>query len=383
MKNLTLIFNHFEHEHLGKDVFLVPYYIGKVLNLNVSIAYPKTHTNKDFPKVIRGVNLVPINKKPISTKTGYSKKIIYLKYLLRNSKTIDFLMLFHFNWERTFSGILYKLINPNGFLYLKCDELVSSRQRLMFIKRPLFRLFFKKADLITTETEELKKKIFNYYLRSNASSLNLKVKLLPNLFDYDGFKDSNLTSPDLSKKENIMITVGRLGSFQKNTEMLLEAVKNLNFKNYKLVLIGSIEQNEKDFQKYINLYFKTNPHLKERILFTGKLNSKKEVWQWYHKSKIFVLTSRYESYANVLSEAAFFRNYIISTNIDGAQDIISKISSYGSIVKQDDAGNLKEKLENIINTNILQEKYTEIAWNNIDLSWETQIRKIFNNLKKD
>jgi hypothetical protein len=32
-KNLTLTFNHFETEHFGKDVFQVPYHLGKLYNL--------------------------------------------------------------------------------------------------------------------------------------------------------------------------------------------------------------------------------------------------------------------------------------------------------------------------------------------------------------
>ena len=44
--NLTLIFRCFEEVHLGKDVFLVPYYLGKRLGYEVTIVYPLTGTNK-------------------------------------------------------------------------------------------------------------------------------------------------------------------------------------------------------------------------------------------------------------------------------------------------------------------------------------------------
>ena len=56
-KQLTLIFNHFETEHLGKDVFLVPLYLGKQLGYDVTIVYPLTETNKDFPLQIWGYSL--------------------------------------------------------------------------------------------------------------------------------------------------------------------------------------------------------------------------------------------------------------------------------------------------------------------------------------
>lgn len=46
--NLTLLFENVEHVHLGKDVFLFPYYLGKRYGMNVNIVYPQTPTNKKF-----------------------------------------------------------------------------------------------------------------------------------------------------------------------------------------------------------------------------------------------------------------------------------------------------------------------------------------------
>lgn len=58
-QNLTLIFKHFEIEHFGKDVFLVPYYLGKQYQCDVTIVYPLTKTNQHFPSEVRGVQLRP------------------------------------------------------------------------------------------------------------------------------------------------------------------------------------------------------------------------------------------------------------------------------------------------------------------------------------
>ena len=52
MKNITLVFNHFETEHLGKDVFLVPYYLDKIYNLDVTIVYQETKINRDFLRLL-------------------------------------------------------------------------------------------------------------------------------------------------------------------------------------------------------------------------------------------------------------------------------------------------------------------------------------------
>ena len=92
-KNITLIFNSIEEEHLGKDVFLTPFYLGRVLGYAVNIVYGPTETNKTMPKEWRGVNLHPLRQK------GLLAKFFYLFW---HAWSIDLLMLFHFLMEFLF-----------------------------------------------------------------------------------------------------------------------------------------------------------------------------------------------------------------------------------------------------------------------------------------
>lgn len=48
MKKIVLIFNHFEREHFGKDVFLFPYTLSKCVGGKAMIVYPETSSNKIF-----------------------------------------------------------------------------------------------------------------------------------------------------------------------------------------------------------------------------------------------------------------------------------------------------------------------------------------------
>lgn len=61
-RKLVLVFNDVERVHLVKDVFLVPYYLGKRLDMEVSIVYPPTETNVDLPSSHRGVKLIRLPK---------------------------------------------------------------------------------------------------------------------------------------------------------------------------------------------------------------------------------------------------------------------------------------------------------------------------------
>ena len=67
-----------------------------------------------------------------------------------------------------------------------------------------------------------------------------------------------------------------------------------------------------------------------------------------YRAKVFVCTSRWESYGIVLNEAKRFKNYIISTNVGGAADLIEQ-EKYGSFIKQEDSTDLNRLLSLIVN----------------------------------
>ena len=386
-KNITLIINHFEEEHLGKDVFLVPYYLGKIYNLDVRIVYPKTKTNMSFPEKIRGVTLCPLrnvfSKKPHSG-PRIIKELVYLLYILYNAKKIDILMRFHTVEETVLIGFFYKHINPNGILYIKADgnlhelnnnfTIKSLKMPAKLIRRYFFSSFAKKTNLITVETKQVFRNIPDTQ-KTLGVSIKQKTHLLSNGFDNEQFVNFNIKIRKFEEKENILIFVGRIGSHQKNTELLLDALRNLYLKNWKFVLIGPIEKEEYNFQKIIDDFFYQNPHLKEKIIFTGPIYDKKELWEWYNKAKIFVLPSRHESFGIVLTEALIFRNYIVSTDVGGSGEIIDL--GYGELIPQENVSFLHNTLQRLINENRLEYHYEKVDWENIDISWETNIRRIF------
>ena len=71
-----------------------------------------------------------------------------------------------------------------------------------------------------------------------------KVKYLPNGFF------SDLADVDLSKikKEKIILTVGRIGTYPKNTELLIESLIELenDLKDWKVYLVGPMTEDFKN-----------------------------------------------------------------------------------------------------------------------------------------
>lgn len=377
-KKLTLIFNNFNQEHFGKDVFLVPYYLGKEKNLDVSIIYPQTDKNKDLSKNVRGVTLIPVKSSSRSQVNPISKELFSFIYLLKNANKIDYLMRFHFSMATSLMIILYKILNPSGKTYIKTDTNISlinqlkkdinNKNIISYLKKHIYRLSLKRTDLLSCETQEcleiLQKGIFGINIKD-------KLVLMPNGFDEELIHRFNINTKKFQEKENIIITVGRLGSEQKNTEMLLDSLKDIDLKNWKLYLIGPIDEN---FKKKITDFYSNNIDKKKSVLFLGCIYDKKLLWEYYNRSKVFILTSRQEGYPIVLTEAKRFKNFILSTDVSGALDIIEN-KKYGIIIEQEN----RNKLSNVINEIISEDLNIDVYKNNFDintLSWKNIINRI-------
>lgn len=375
-KNITLIFNSIEEEHLGKDVFLTPFYLGRTLGYSVNIVYGRTNTNKTMPKQWRGVNLHSLRQENLLSR---------LLYLLRHVWSIDLLMLFHFSYSTLFLGLLYKFLYPSGMLYIKADGLAILRQEeqlsssgswKMKLVCKLFRVLFEKVDKISIEIQEDYERLCQPVFGVNVKD---KLALMSNGFDEDMLKDLEIKEKLLFQKENIFLAVGRIGSYPKNSEMLLQALSKVDLKEWKVVFIGPIEKRETDFSMFINSFFQSYPHLKDSVLFTGPIYDKAVLWEWYNRAKVFVLTSRFESFGIVLMEAFRFRDYILSTKVGFAEEAISY--GYGEFLEQEDAEGLAMKLQAIIDgRTLLKESAMPSPALFEKFSWEYQVA---NNLKFD
>jgi glycosyltransferase involved in cell wall biosynthesis len=334
-----------------------------------------------MPEEIRGVKLHPLKSIKPNSRFIY-RTIIFLLYIIRNIGKINVLMQIHIMHQSAIIGIIYKLLNPKGILYVKGDGIgvanINPEQRYKQSKnikdrliKQMFVRFFRIVDIITVETDN----DYNRLCKNKIFGIDIahKTRQMYNGFDKDMLSVINLKVNDFIKKKNIIIAVGRLGSFQKNTEMLLDAAKTLNWKNWKMVLLGNIENKECNFQQVIEIFFEKNPHLKDKVVFMGAIYDKKALWMQHNDAKVFVMTSKYEGFANVYADAVQFRNYIISTDVGGAYEMIRE--GYGEIIPQNNVTRLAQSLQKIIdNENYLENLYHEVKWENVDVSWEHYIK---------
>ena len=347
-KNLTLLWRRLQPMEAGKDVILVPKYLGKELDYNVEVVcgYDEetlemmpTDCKDRISFVKRPLSFIPRQRIPV-----------YIRYLLGHARKIDLLMCFHRKPETFINLIVYRCLNWHGKAYVKLDTEcgkewdISSKHGVKRVLHHLMnRLFLSCCHTLSCETQQ------GYLYLTQQSSYRKqfakKLVLLPNAFDEETLESLHIKERCFEEKENLMITVGRIGTAQKNTEMLLQAIQRIDLKGWSICLIGSIEA---DFQPAIERFFTEHPHLKGRVIFTGPVYDREELWNWYNRAKVFILTSTWESFGIVLTEAQRFRNYLISTEVGGASSLIQQ-GKYGIIIPQNDHVALANKLQDIIN----------------------------------
>ena len=299
--------------------------------------------------------------------TGNEKNDVR-RYLKENAHDIDILQLYHLRYNLLpYYIFTYRLHNRNGKIFLKLDSnneyidfLLKRRGFLPALRRYYVKFLFRFIDLVSIET----KRNYDTLLEGKIIDEN-KLLYLPN-----GVLENKT---DINHKEHIILYVGYVEKKNKSIDMLIEAFNSTDFKDWKLVLVGSIQE---DMKEFLDEFFDKNPHMTDKIILKGYISDKNVLSEEYAKSSIYCCTSLKESFGISTLEAAYHGNYIISTDVGGSTDILGQ-NNYGQIISHD-----KSKLENALqhcidnwddireNPDTIQEKV------NAEFNWKSLCEKI-------
>lgn len=319
MKKLVLFFfNTLKSVHLKKDVGLFPVFFRMNYFENVELLCFKK--DSDVPEEFRGVTVKLLtDEKFKDSNSRFSdycsnlRKNKIIKQYLKKNRDVSHVMIFHGTLEHLFLVRSIKKDFPNLKTYIKFDSDLDSCEYFISKKNKIFSLIrnicIPYVDLFSIESE------LGLKLLKKQRKICNKVFYVPN-----GYDDNLLTDFELNKKKKQIITVGRLGTNQKNTELFLDIISKLNLKDWNVKLIGPIEES---FKKRIEDFYKSNSNLKDKLVFTGVISDEKEMVRLYQESSVFMLTSRAEGSALVLIESAINGCYILSTDVGAIQQISS------------------------------------------------------------
>lgn len=337
-----------------KDVGQIPYTLGKNYeNIEaklVSCVIDMEDENlRKFPEM-------KIEKIPFVLQNDF---LTGIKYIWHNAKKVDWFNFYHGGRKVYYWTKLYKFLNPFGKVYLKMDLSYEGCKKYSGSKKEL-KIFEKTAnavDIISVESEVIKNLVLKF---SRAD-----IKKICNGY-YDTKK---LVVKKTSERKNEFITVGRLGTLPKASDLLLEAFyKSSDKHNWDLRLVGPVDES---FLEYKDNFFEIHPDMKRRVFFEGSIIDKEKLYELYNSAKVFVLPSRWEGFPLVGPEASHCGCRMILTDIIPPIKELTANQKYGVSIKTNDVDALVDALIEEANRNTNDTEPIRISQYAKDsLSWD-------------
>lgn len=360
----VVMFKKLESVHLHKDVGQIPYQLHKHFEFDTEIVCAKNEEQyKYINEDLAGLKLTFVTNQ--------------FNYLLTNARKIDVLMLFHIKTETIQLGLLYKLLNPAGFLYVKYDQ---EDPRLLYatwgtkhfitqLKRNFyFYLFEKKLDLLSIECQQTYEKLDKI---SDTKKIHIPNGFDPDIPAYYGIKPKHF-----KEKENLILLVGRHGSKQKNSELILDALELIDSTDdWKVIFIGPMTS---EFEQRKNSFIAKHPRYSDNVVFTGNIEDKGVLFNYYSKAKIFCLPSRWESWGLVCGEALSFGDVLLmSDSVISSYDLTDN-GQAGFVVENENAAAWAERLKMLIHDQGMLAEYSQRATEHFQncFVWKNTLREL-------
>jgi glycosyltransferase involved in cell wall biosynthesis len=271
--------------------------------------------SSDYINLLKDVKCYFLDEKKLS------KRIFKLIILLRKLRPKYIFTTIYYNNHELIIAKLLSFIRTKIVIRESTNR--SESDKGFLIRTILSYLLYKFSYKVIALSEGVKYDLIKY-LKVNEK----KIKVIYNPVNVS-FIDSlaNEKVNDFTFKKPTIISVGRLIS-AKNYPMLLNAMKLLlNKIDVDLIILGKgyLHQNLIDYA--LNLGIENNVHF---------LGFKENPYKYIKSSDVFVLTSNYEGFAHVITEALALKIPVVSTDCNYGPKEILLDGKYGSIVKKND-----------------------------------------------
>ncbi len=317
---------------LVKDCGLIPYLLHKNHGHDVSMVGARSGGYPYHEQYTKSVKMEFLPSGSTAEK---------IQYMERHAEEIDGLLCYGCYKSYFQVAETYKRLNPKGRIYSGLDMNSWWADRILWNETD-FKTFMGRCDVIATSCHAMQDHLNEKW--------PWKIEYVPNGY-YDFFPQS---PPAFQEKENVILTVGRLGTEQKSTHVLLEAFAKIadRMPDWSVRLVGNVEQG---FEAFREEYFKRFPALSERVRFVGPIADRRQLFGEYRKAKVFALPSNWEGGTpNVIAEALHGGCAIAVTRFDAFEDAIDSGSCGKSAAINDVEGFARILEELCLNTDLEQ-----------------------------
>jgi glycosyltransferase involved in cell wall biosynthesis len=315
--------------NLNPKKFEIVFLCLKKLNINYYLNRKIKTISFPYNRTLRAVLSIRNFIKQDFDENKYEKHIFISNQNFAN--VLSFLILFRFK------NIKQILIERNHIDEFKNQNKLSLKNYVILL---LMKRLYKYADLIIGISKKLSKDL--------SAFVSAKVITIYNpSYDLSILSKSKKKVKKVFANKNIILNIARFEE-QKDHMTLLRAYK-LVLKKIKcnLILVGYGSK-----LNQIKKYIQKNKLDKHVSIYTKIKNP----YPFFRIAKLFVLTSKYEGFGNVLVEAAMFGIPIVSSNCDSGPSEILKNGKGGDIFE---VGNY-QKLSRLIIANLMKKNKDKI-----------------------
>lgn len=263
------------------------------------------------------------------------KKIQFLRGLIRNHN-VDVLISM-----MPVTSILCAFAN----IFFNRKHIIAERnypglQKLPYGWNLLRKVLYSRANVVAAQTEEIKK----WLLRNTYSK---QIHVIPNSISYPLKSTKPIVDPTqyITDEYHCLLAVGSK-IHQKGFDLLIDAYSNAkkNHHKWKLIILGL--ERKSDPEAFDELIRSIERHeISIHVEIVGKVGN---LHDWYQRCDLFVLSSRYEGFPNVLLEAMAYGCPTVSLNCkSGPADLIEN-GFNGILVNDMSAVGLSSELKNLI-----------------------------------
>lgn len=234
-----------------------------------------------------------------------------------------------------------------------------------FLKKKLIQLTYRKADVVTTNSYQAKA-----CLQKEFGIQSDIIQTIYNPVDIEVIKkrcQERIEHPFFQEGNKVILGAGRLVQ-QKRFDVLLNSFSCVvkNNSNIKLIILG--EGEEKDSLEQLSHELGIN----DSVNFIG---FKANPYAWMSKADIFVLSSDFEGFPNVVLEAMTCGVPVISTNCPSGPDEIITNRKNGLLVSTNDPGALADAITTLLGDKKLKEVIPHEAKKRVE---DFRVEKILN-----
>ena len=289
------------------------------------------------------------------------KKNNYDKIILENHSTLFLALKWHKNYIKYKDKYYYHIHNEIKSFY-GCEDIIKNTKKILCV------------------SNYIKKKVEHFLGIKDSESI---VKLT-NCINISEFKEISENEKillkekyNIEKDEKVIVFAGRLSN-EKGIRELLLAIKDIkNVPKFKLLVVGSFffdtEVKNSFEEELINII----KEIKDKVIFTGYVKHE-DMYKIYGIADIAALPSLWEDPAPLtIIEAMASGLPIITTDSGGIPEYAKNGCAY--IIKRDEnlIKKIKEKLEELLNSETQRKKMSEISIKNAK---ELNLENFYNDL---